>query len=388
MFTLKWLDEIANDAGAALERLNSRVLEALGRRIALAAKGSGFDRLSTLSGADREAESLFREIIRELGKATNTVEEIYSTAAKIIYRDANKYYAAKGITQIPIEYQRGIINFVQGVAATTRGTFTNLSNTSAIGFRVMGLDGRVYYRGFKEHYHDLIDQAITEIATGQKSYTSAFRSALTQTADSGIRVLDYESGYSRRLDSAIRQNVIDGVKDIAHEIARQTGEEFGADGVEIDAHNLCAPDHLPYQGRQFTKAAFEQIQEELPRPFGFWNCRHTYYPVVLGVSPSLYTDAERQAMIANSTEVREFEGKEYTAYEATQLQRRIETEMRKSKDRAILAKAAGDDLTRKVEQLRLNQLRDKYILLSKQFGLPLALDRARVSGFRAVKILN
>ena len=93
-------------------------------------------------------------------------------------------------------------------------------------------------------------------------------------------------------------------------------------------------------------------------------------------------------MIDNSTEVREFEGKEYTAYEATQLQRRIETEMRKSKDRAILAKAAGDDLTRKVEQLRLNQLRDKYILLSKQFGLPLALDRARVSGFRAVKILN
>ena len=253
MFTLKWLDEIANDAGAALERLNSRVLEALGRRIALAAKGSGFDRFSTLSGADREAEDLLREILRELGKATNTVEEIYSTAAKIVYQDANKYYAAKGLTQIPIEYQRGIVNFVKGVAATTRGTFTNLSNTSAIGFRVMGLDGRVYYRGFKEHYHDLIDQAITEIATGQKSYTSAFRSALTQTADSGIRVLDYESGYSRRLDSAIRQNVIDGVKDIAHEIARQTGEEFGADGVEIDAHNLCAPDHLPYQGRQFTK---------------------------------------------------------------------------------------------------------------------------------------
>lgn len=385
MFTLKWLEEIAKGAGVGLERLNSRVLEALGKRIALAARGSGFDRLFTLSGADREAERLYREILNELGRSANSVEEIYVTAAKLAYKSANKYYAAKGLEQIPIEYQTAIINFVRGVAATTRGTFANLSNTGAIGFRVMNADGKVIYRGFKEHYHNLVDQAIAEVATGQKSYNSAFRQALKQTADSGIRVLDYESGYSRRLDSAMRQNVIDGVKDIAHEIARQTGEEFGADGVEIDAHNFCAPDHLPFQGRQFSKAEFEQIQEELPRDFGMWNCRHTFMPIILGVSSPLYTEAERQAMIANSTEKRVFEGKEYTAYEATQLQRRIEAEMRKAKDRAVLAAASGDDLTRKVEQLRLNQLKQKYGEITTLFKTPAALDRAAVSGFRPVK---
>ena len=250
----------------------------------------------------------------------------------------------------------------------------------------MDADGKTLYKGFREQYHDLIDQAISEVATGQKSYSNAFRNALRQTADSGIRVLDYESGYSRRLDSAMRQNVIDGVKDIAHEIARQTGEEFGADGVEIDAHNLCAPDHLPFQGQQFSMKEFEEIQESLPRPFGFWNCRHTHYPILLGISPPLYTEEERQAMIANSTEVKTFEGKEYTAYEATQLQRRIETEMRKSKDRAVLAKAAGDDLTRKVEQLRLNQLKQKYGEITTLFKTPAALDRAAVSGFRPVGV--
>ena len=386
MFTLKWIDKIAKESGIGLEQLNTRILEALGKRIAKAMGSGGFDRFSVLGEADREADKFYREILNELGRSANTAEEIYITAAKLAYKSANKYYIAKGLEQIPIEYQNAIVNFVKGVAVTTRGTFSNLSNTGAIGYRVMGLDGKVTYRGFKEHYHNLIDQAISEVATGQKSYTSAFRQALKQTADSGIRVLDYESGYSRRLDSAMRQNVIDGVKDIAHEIARQTGEEFGADGVEIDAHNLCALDHLPFQGRQFSKAEFDEIQENLPREFGMWNCRHTYYPIILGVSSPLYTEREREAMIANSTQVRTFEGKEYTAYEATQLQRRIETEMRRCKDRAVLAKAAGDSLTRKVEQLKLNQLKDKYNQITTLFKTPAALDRAAVSGFRPVSV--
>lgn len=386
MFTLKWLDKIAKEAGTGLERLNTCILEALGKRILKATNTGGFDRFSVLGEADREAEKLYREILNELGRSANSAEEIYTTAAKLAYKSANKYYLAKGLEQIPIEYQNAIVNFVKGVAVTTRGTFTNLSNTGAIGFRVLGLDGKVTYKGFKQHYHDLIDQAITEVATGQKSYNSAFRQALKQTADSGIRVLDYESGLSRRLDSAMRQNVIDGVKEIAHEIARQTGEEFGADGVEIDAHNLCAPDHLPYQGKQYKNKDFEDIQNSLPRPFETYNCRHTVYPILLGISEPLYTEDERRAMIENSTEVKTFEGKEYTAYEATQLQRRIETEMRKSKDRAILAKAAGDDLTRKVEQLRLNQLKQKYGEITTLFKTPPALDRAAVSGFRPVGV--
>jgi len=90
-------------------------------------------------------------------------------------------------------------------------------------------------------------------------------------------------------------------------------------------------------------------------------------------------------MKEQSTEKIEFEGKEYTRYEATQLQRRIETSVRQSKDRAIIAKAAGDDLTRRVEQLRINQLKDKYLELSKKFGLPDSRDRMAVSGFRQVK---
>ena len=217
-----------------------------------------------LEGADREADALYLEILRELGRSTAIAGEVYAQAARLAYESMNKYYAAKGITQIPIEQQRAIVNFVNATASNTKNTFTSLNNTTAVGFRVMNLDGTVRYERFKTYYHNLVDQAISEVATGQVGYGSAVRNALKQTVDSGIRVLDYQSGYSRRLDSAMRQNVLDGVKDIAHEVARQTGEQFGADGVEVDAHNYCAPDHLPFQGKQFKKSEFEDIQNSLP----------------------------------------------------------------------------------------------------------------------------
>ncbi len=146
-----------------------------------------------------------------------------------------------------------------------------------------------------------------------------------------------------------------------------------------------ATPYLPYQGRQFSKQEFEEIQESLPRRFEMWNCRHTLFQIILGLSQPFYTEEERQAMIAQSTETRKFDGKTYTAYEATQLQRKIETEIRKRKDRAVLAKAAGDDVSRRVEQLKINQLQNKYLELSKTFKLPLAKDRMTVSGFRPVK---
>ena len=385
MFSLARIEDLAEAASQGLAKLNTRVLKTLGMRIAWARKQSSFDRYIVLNEADREAEKLYNEILKALRNAGGDAEEIYTKAAQSVYKSLNKYYIAKGLEQLPFEYQVALVNFVRGMAAVTQGNLSNISGTTALGYRVLDLDGNVRYRGFKEHYHALVDQAITEVATGQADYSSAIRRAMRQTADSGIRFVDYASGYSRRLDSAMRQNVLDGVKAIAYEISEQTGKGFGADGVEIDAHNYCAPDHLPYQGKQYSNEEFEKIQQRLKRPFGSWNCRHTVYPVLLGISPPAYSEAELRKMAAQSTAQREFEGNVYTGYEATQVQRRIEAEIRKSKERAVLAQAAEDDLLRKVEQQRISQLRDKYTDLCKVFGLPFAADRMRVSGFRPVR---
>lgn len=391
MFTLRDLDELAEIATLGMRALNSWLLRKLGQRVKDIRKGgkiAGFDSLGRLHEGNRETAELLREIERELGATTVRMSKVYENVARIAYRSYAKAFVVKGLSQPPLAEQWVLVNFIRGVAAATKERFSNISNTNAIGFRVLDESGRTRFVGFGEHYRNLVDLAISDVATGRVSWSSAVRRALRETADSGLRVLDYESGYSRRLDSAMRQNVLDGVKAIATEVSRLNGELIGADGWEISAHNYCAPDHLPYQGRVFTKAEFEQIQESLDRKFETWNCRHTVYPVDLKTSVPGYTEAELEKMARVSTEKKEFEGKIYTAYEATQMQRRLETKIRKHKDRANMAKAAGDDITRRVEQLRINQLTDKYMQLSKEFGLPVAKDRMSVASFSRVMDLH
>ena len=215
-------------------------------------------------------------------------------------------------------------------------------------------------------------------------YASAIRGALREAGNGGLSV-QYPSGLTRRLDSNLRQNVLDGVRSLNNDILGQLGNEYGADGVELSAHALCAEDHLPYQGRQFSRKAFERLQASLPRPIGMWNCKHTIFPVVLGVSEPAHTPEELAAYARNSREAIEIDGRVKTRYEWTQEQRRTETAIRRQKDVANLAKASGDDVLRREAQSHINTLQDYYARISAGAGLTQQPERAAVAGFQRVK---
>lgn len=233
-------------------------------------------------------------------------------------------------------------------------------------------------------YREAVDVAIQTVQTGVTDYASAIRGALREAGTGGLSV-QYPSGLTRRLDSAVRQNVLDGVRSLNNDILDQLGNEYGADGVELSAHALCAEDHLPYQGRQFSRKAFEQLQASLPRPIGMWNCKHTIFPVVLGVSEPAHTPEELAAYARNSREAIEIDGRVKTRYEWTQEQRRTETAIRRQKDVANLAKASGDDVLRREAQSHINTLQEHYARISAGAGLTQQPERAAVAGFRRVK---
>jgi hypothetical protein len=65
----------------------------------------------------------------------------------------------------------------------------------------------------------------------------------------------------------------------------------------------------------------------------------------------------------------------------TQLQRRIETEIRKQKDINILAKASGDDTLVNESQSKIRQLRNKYDKLCQISGLQPQKRRMSVLGY-------
>lgn len=384
------IDAIADKIAKRFERVNTNVLQKIGKNIA-AVKGlrqSDLHKIVQLYNFGTDSDKIIAELARESTRAEAEVRALIKSVAKDSYLDASMFYKAAGIKQIPFEENGVLQQYIKSLQDLTHGTFSNYSNTSVIGFRKVDLEGKTIYRGLKETYQDTIDQAVTELSMGVTDVNSAMRSTLTELADSGLRVVDYASGSSRRLDSAVRQNILDTLRDVAQGVLQQAGKEFGANGVELSAHATCAMDHLPYQGRQYSNAEYDKIQSTLRRQIGQYNCRHIAYPIIMGVSEPAYTEEELSNLENLSSEKLTFEGAEYTRYEATQIQRKIETAIRYSKDRANIAAAAGDDRLRRIEQGRINQLKHKYQDVCKTFGLPYKSERMSVSGFKPVKAIE
>lgn len=370
-----------------LARINTKYLTMIAERIRKigALRHEDFHRLARLREYGADFEAMEREIAALTGRTSAAIHELIERAAADAYNDFERLAEVTGQPLIPYAENETLRMTVEAISRETAGTFRNLSNTTAIGYSVRDGAGNIVFRGAGEAYQDAVDRAIHEVTQGVSDFPAAMRSTLHDLAGSGLRRVDYASGNHRRLDSAARMNILDGTRAVYQGIQDQVGDRLGCDGVELSAHGTCAPDHLPFQGKQYSLADFDELQSSLARPFGMWNCRHSWKRIILGVSVPAYSDAELAELRRLSTELIEFEGKEMTRYEATQLQRRIETGVRSAKDRANLAAASGDDVWRRSEQLRINQLTAKYQELSEAAGLPTRRERMSVGGFRPVR---
>lgn len=363
-----------------LARINMKYLTMIAERIRKigALRHEDFHRLARLREYGADFEAMERELARLTDRTAAAIHELIERTAAEAISDSKRLAEIAGRPLIPYAENETLRMTVEAISRQTAGTFRSLSNTSAIGYAVHNSTGAIVFRGAGEAYRDAVDRAIHEVTQGVSDFPAAMRSTLRDLAGSGLRRVDYASENHRRLDSAARMNILDGTRAVYQGIQDQLGDRIGCDGVELSAHGTCAPDHLPFQGKQYSLADFDELQSSLARPFGMWNCRHSWKRIILGVSVPAYSDAELAELRRLSTELIEFEGKEMTRYEATQLQRRIETGVRAAKDRANIAATAGDDVWRRAEQLRINQLTAKYQELSEAAGLPTRRERMSV----------
>lgn len=252
----------------------------------------------------------------------------------------------------------------------------NLSDTTAF-----IMDGKPL--NIRETYTKAINSAIYATQQGLTDYNTAIRTTVRNLADSGLRVVDFDSGYHRRLDSQARMNILDGMRQLNQEYREEQGQEFGADGVEISVHGMCAPDHQDIQGQQYSKEDFEKLQSRLLRPIGTLNCHHTTFPIILGVSKPAYTKKRLKEIKAQSNAPVQYtdklgNDKVVSAYDSTQKQREQETIIRRLKDRREAFRASGDnDEVAKLNKQITAQSR-YYRKMSAEVGLEPKMERTRV----------
>ena len=341
---------------------------------------SSINRLTVMA----EVTSDVTEITRMLADATAlTIPEIYGIyqqAAQQAYTDDRFKSAFVSNPQALSRVEPRVNWLANAMARQTASMITNISNTTLV----------------SRTYRDAVDTAITAVSSGLADYKAATRTALRAVGYNGM-VVQYPSGYRRRLDTAIRQNVINGVNQIAQQGAMIAGEELGYDAVELSAHLRSAPDHEPVQGRVFLTAEFEKMQAGLPfvdvdgnaylafkRPIGEWNCMHIPLPFSTKHSVRRYTDAQLKDWKDRNDDGCDIDGKHYTTYAAGQLMRKMETEVRRLKDTANAARIAGDDVLRRQCQTQINAISAKYAQISSLSGIKQRRDRMVVEDFKAV----
>lgn len=337
----------------------------------LSKMGQHIQKIGTLYPADvnrliemRRAGTNMRRVQQEIAKAYNAslddVAKVFAAVALEDKRFMEGYFGKKTTGE-------GMKRTLAAQLKVTAESMQNLSNTTLV----------------DKPYRDAVDAAINAVQSGTGDYQAQVRGALNNAAVQGLQV-KYPSGYKRRADTAVRQNVLDGVRAVNQQILFDLGEEFGADGVEISAHMLCAEDHLPYQGKQYSNEKFEAIQNMLEsgsgRKFGMWNCRHTMYPIILGVSEPAFDNSELEQYRKYSEDQIEINGKTMSRYEWSQEMRRTETAIRWERDKATVLTAAGDRIGTHESELRQATLKDYYKKISDGTGIKMDYTRMQANG--------
>lgn len=329
---------------------------------------SDVNRLIELKRMNYNMEQIKRQIAAAVNAPISEVEKVFQQVAESDLRFAAKVFAADHTPRI--KDNPALERILKAQAKITKQALANLSQTTIL----------------SEGYKNAVDVAVQTVQAGITDYNAAIRRAMKAAARDGLRVQYPNSGLTRRLDSAVRMNVLDGIRAINQDVMRQVGKEFGADGIELTAHNLCAEDHLPYQGLQMSNKEFDRLQNTiLDRPFGMWNCRHSWHPILLGISQPAYSPEELAEFKRNSRERIEIDDVIKTRYEWTQEQRRIETAIRYQKDIAVAAKASGDMVARRECAYMIRELDKYYGKISSAAGLNEQRNRMKVAGFYAVK---
>ena len=333
--------------------------------------------------------------LKEIEKAISETSGISEKKLKKLLEEVvekNQQYYNEVITLADVTKPETLVN-ASDIDAIKRQTLQEMRNiTRTMAFVVDA--GRTILKPQKALTWAL-DTALLQVQSGAVSYNTAIANAVKQLADSGLRMVDYESGRSDQVDVAARRAVMTGVNQINQKYAEQSTEYLETDLVETSAHigarNIgnVPENHEKWQGKWYRWSEKPQTSTaEYPdfiettgygtgAGLGGWNCRHTFYPVVEGVSEATYSQADLDAMKGENRKFK-FEGQEYDGYTATQEQRSIERTIRKLKREETAYNAAGLRDKELAVSIRIKRLRAKYKAFSRAAGLPEQRERMKV----------
>lgn len=328
-----------------------------------------------------------KDIEKAIRKATGISEKKLKELLDDVVERNQQYYT--GIIDLAHITQPETLLSIEDTWAIYEQTRQEMRNiTRSMGFLVDG--GRTMLTPAKA-YQWALDNAEMQVQSGAISYNQAIKSAVRQLAQSGLKIVDYESGHRDQIDVAVRRAVMTGVSQLCAKYTEQSADYLNTPYFEVSAHAGARDkpgkspwsSHKAWQGRVYSVRAGD-IYPNIYDVCGLGavdglegaNCRHRRYPWVEGVMERTYTD-EQLSHIDDGLGCT-YDGKSYTAYEATQMQRRVERQIRAVKRLKISNKASGLNNEARAANIKLRRLNAKYREFSAAAGLTPQWERTKV----------
>lgn len=355
-------------------------LKANGEEITSAADWQ-INRLYELGVSKDEIDSLIQST---LDVSDDEIDRIYDEVVKSGYARNEKLYTSKGKEYIPYAENKQLQQLVKAVKNQTKSEFKNI--TGSLGFAVRNPDNTVSFTPLAKFYQDTLDNGLMQIASGAVDYNTVLKKAVKAITDSGLRTVDYASGWSNRVDVAARRALMTGFNQVVAKVNEDNAEQLGTEYFEISYHRGARPTHQVWQGRVYSKKELETVCG-LGTVTGLCgaNCYHSYSPFIKGIDTPTYSEEELDRMNEEENPPKEYNGKTYTAYEAQQRQRQLETAMRADRQKIeLLTQGGADDDTITGAKAKYFQRQDEYVKFSKAMNLPQQWERITVDGKNAL----
>ncbi len=333
-----------------------------------------------------------RKIINDITKAAYKAnEEIVAGAGNMSWANDLSVWKEAGKELTDNSYLKELMD---AFTAQTNGELKNMTQTT--GFKTMS-----GYEGIENAYRRELDKAVIKICSGTFSQDKVVRDVVHDLAQSGLRSIDFASGYSMQLDTAARLAIRTGCHQLAgkmqDENIKQTGENLVYVSKHWGARNTGTghANHEQWQGRVYFIKEGKDYSEEAKRigqdyitdlwratgysvdgahesnPTGLYgyNCRHRHYVWFEGASSFPKNHYEKEPAPVT------IDGKTYDYYAMTQKMRAMERNIRALKREKEAEEALGND-TREL-QVKIKEKTAKYKEFCKMCGVPEETSRLR-----------
>ena len=378
------LEKIPDKIVKAMNDLEIRIMDDIVRRIKIngfstAGADWQFDRLQQLGMSEKEIKDWVRQTLDVTDKE---IDKIFSDEVYEQYMKHGRGYEAYGREQIPFDENIELQQLIEAVKRQANEELERI--TGSMGFVRQGASGKLTPIELSDFYTQTLDSAMYDIHSGAFDYNTVLKRTIEDMTKSGLRWIDYESGWHNRVPVAARRAVMTGFRQVQGKINEQTAEALGTDSYEVTVHIGARPTHQVWEGKIWTMTQLRTVCG-LGTVTGLHgaNCYHDYNPFIPGVDVPAYSQEELDQIHKQENTPKTYNGKEYTTYEALQRQRQLETRARKYReDVHLLELGGGSEEDIQAKKCRYQGTLQEYRDFSKKMDLPMQKERIYQDGLK------